>query len=171
MGIPTDRPDESQIAPLKLKERMKIRHITQTELADLSGYSKQLLSKILKGERTLTRDVAKALAPHLGVEWPELYGYELVRREGTEDRKKVLISIGKRLAWARGYRKMGLSEAARRLAMEEARLAKIEAGEEELTLFEILTIAPRLGLPLDYILLGADGSLPHDVALALQQDT
>lgn len=49
------------------------RNLSQAELARATGVSVQLICMIENGHRAASVKVAQALAPVLGVEWPEFF--------------------------------------------------------------------------------------------------
>lgn len=49
------------------------KNLSQADLARASGVSRQLLCMIENGHRSASVQVAQALAPVLGVDWPEFF--------------------------------------------------------------------------------------------------
>ena len=76
---------------MEIKERIKMlmdeRHLTQKELANLSGITEASMSKYLSGERTPRVDVIVNLANALHVTTDELIGHDI------EDDKMDLIRL------------------------------------------------------------------------------
>lgn len=58
---------------MKLKQMRKKCGITQVELAEISGISRSVIALVECGARKLQVEAAKQLAPHLGVNWWELF--------------------------------------------------------------------------------------------------
>lgn len=57
---------------VNIRQLREVRGLKQNELATTIGVSQQLLSMIERGNRRVTIDVARKLAPILGVNWYEL---------------------------------------------------------------------------------------------------
>lgn len=56
-----------------IKKLRFAREMTQTELAKRAGVKVQLVSMLEHGKRKPTIGTAKALAPHLGVDWTDFF--------------------------------------------------------------------------------------------------
>lgn len=76
---------------MKINERIRMlmdcKHLTQKELANLSGITEASMSKYLSGERTPRIDVIVNLANALGVTTDELIGNDI------EDDKMGLVRL------------------------------------------------------------------------------
>lgn len=158
--------------PNRLNELMLRVGISGQRLADLAGTSKQQVHKLRRGNGKLTREWAERFAPHLGVDWPEVIGWERAAPGAPPDGRprftEVLAAIGQRAQWARTYRGLSLETAAARFCIGAGRLIDIEAGREEMTIVEATTIAVKLQVSTDFILRGALGTLPYAVAQDFQ---
>jgi transcriptional regulator with XRE-family HTH domain len=158
--------------PNRLDELMLRAGINGQRLADLAGTSKQQIHKLRHGNGKLTREWAERFAPHLGVDWPEVIGWERAAPgappDGRPRRTEVLTAVGERVQWARTYRGLSLETAATRFCIGAGRIADIEAGREEMTILEAVTIATKLQISTDFLLRGALGTLPYAVGQDFQ---
>jgi transcriptional regulator with XRE-family HTH domain len=154
--------------PNRLDELMLRARISGPRLAELVGTSKQQLHKLRHGNRKMTREWAERIAPHLGVDWPEVIGWEGAAPGAPPDGRprlaEVLAAIGERAQWARTYRGLSLETAAARFCIGAGRLVDIEAGRQEMTIVEATTIAVKLQISTDFLLRGSLGTLPYAVA-------
>ena len=170
--------------PNRLAEIMDKKGVDGPTLARAADTSKQQILKLRKGERKLTRHWAEKFAPALGCSWPEIMGWtgnppsakyppgiRLLKSEalppapGT-DGKTMLQVIGIRIGFARSdYRRIDLAEAADRFGMSVEHLSNIEKGAETITVPEVIEIATKLQVPLEFLLQGLTDDLPHKVAL------
>lgn len=158
--------------PNRLDELMLRVGISGPRLADLAGTSKQQVHKLRHGNRKMTREWAERIAPHLGVDWPEVIGWEGAAPgappDGRPSLTDVLAAIGQRTQWARTYRGLPLETAATRFRIGAGRLIDIEAGRQAMTISEVTTIAVKLQISTDFILRGALATLPYAVAQDFQ---
>lgn len=61
---------------IDIRQMREARGMKQSELSAASGVKQQLLSMIERGSRRVTIDVARKLAPFLGVNWYDFFDGE-----------------------------------------------------------------------------------------------
>lgn len=83
---------------MEINERIRMlmegRHLTQKELANLSGITEASMSKYLSGERTPRIDVIVNLANALGVTTDELIGNDIENDKMGLVRLKTVLARG-----------------------------------------------------------------------------
>jgi hypothetical protein len=157
--------------PNRLGEIMasRPRPIDDPTLALAANTTKQQIWKLRTGAAKMTATWAERLASHLGVQWPELMDPSSPEARAFHAMRpsvmaNVLDAVGRRVTWARLYRGYIPDVAADRFGIPVIRLEAIEAGREEMTIFEAVTIATKLQVTTDFLLRGSIESLPFVVA-------
>lgn len=163
--------DSEMEHPNRLDKLIKERGLTGVEVAKAAQTTKQQIHKLRNGVRPVSRDWAERLAPVLGVTWPEVMGWTGELPKPPPDPGPIRQATGTRLAWARQYRGIDPTEAARRFGIPLSRLIQIEAGKAELTVIELATLSAKLQVPTDFLLMGVAEELPHRMALEWERYT
>ena len=151
--------------PNRLQEFMNLAELNDPALAEKVGTSRQQIHKLRHGERELTREWATRLAPHLGVDWPELMGWKARESDAENtavDRDaaarvaaNVLAHYGQRLQAIRlalGYR--SAAGFAARAGIPAAEYMSWEAEEVRPDLVGLALLKERLAISADWVLFG-----------------
>lgn len=82
-----------------LAKALESANMTQQRLADLIGTSKQQINKLVHQTNKMTLEWAHKIAPHVGIPWPELMGWD----------QKMIDQLGLTIAADQAERATGTS--------------------------------------------------------------
>jgi len=135
--------------PNRLAECMAQAKVNDPQLAEAAGTTKQQIFKLRRGERKLTVEWARRLAPHLKMPWRALIDGPATNAEPPHP----MAGYGQRIAVARAEREQ----------TEEEFAAELGAPVEMVRLWEADLLAPdvpalaklrRVGISADWVLFG-----------------